>query len=188
MQRRISITLLAAFAGAVISSETTGPADATLADTAPPTDARVAGIDADTGPASGGTTVVITGTGLTAATGVTFAGSPGDNFAVDRDGMVIIVDTPPNAGGPTSVEVVFPAGAVPAGTYTYVEPTSPDGEPETGRNDTGRDDTTGLTLVGASGPELPVTGPEPGDVAAGGVLAILLGAALRVAAGRRPPH
>jgi hypothetical protein len=51
----------------------------------------------DTGPASGGTPVTITGTGLMGATGGNFGGVPCPNVCVVNDTTVILV-TPPGAG------------------------------------------------------------------------------------------
>ncbi|TDC38779.1 LPXTG cell wall anchor domain-containing protein [Micromonospora sp. 15K316] len=83
-------------------------------------DAVITDLTPTTGPTSGGTTVTITGTGFTGATGVTFDGVPGTNFTVNPAGTTITVVTPPNAAGPAVVELVFPAGETTAPTFTYV--------------------------------------------------------------------
>ncbi|MEV4810884.1 IPT/TIG domain-containing protein [Micromonospora avicenniae] len=83
------------------------------------TGAEVTGLTPREGPAAGGTTVTITGSGFGAATGVTFAGVAGTGFTVNPAGTTITVVTPPNPAGPASVEVVFPAGTSNAGTFTY---------------------------------------------------------------------
>ncbi|MEO3772206.1 IPT/TIG domain-containing protein [Micromonospora sp. B9E7] len=83
-------------------------------------DAAVTGLTPTTGPTSGGTTVTITGTGFTGATGVTFDGAPGTGFTVNPAGTTITVVTPPNAAGPAVVRLVFPAGSAAAPTFTYV--------------------------------------------------------------------
>jgi LPXTG-motif cell wall-anchored protein len=77
------------------------------------------------GPTSGGTLLTITGSGFTGATGVTLDGVAGTEFAVDAAAETITVVTPANAAGTVDVVIVFPAGTVFAGTFTYVEATLP---------------------------------------------------------------
>jgi LPXTG-motif cell wall-anchored protein len=72
------------------------------------------------GPISGGTGVTITGSGFTGATGVTFNGVAGTDFTLDAAGETITVVTPAHAAGTVDVVIVFPAGTVVAGTFTYV--------------------------------------------------------------------
>ncbi|MFI6265859.1 IPT/TIG domain-containing protein [Micromonospora sp. NPDC051006] len=83
------------------------------------TGAEVTGLTPEEGPTVGGTTVTITGSGFTGATGVTFAEVAGTGFAVNPAGTTITVVTPPNPAGPATVELVFPAGTSNAGTFTY---------------------------------------------------------------------
>jgi hypothetical protein len=71
-----------------------------------------------TGLAAGGTPVVITGTGFTGATSVTFAGAAGTAFSVVSD-TVIHVTTPAHAAGAVAVVVVAPQGNSTSGTFTY---------------------------------------------------------------------
>ncbi|GAB3799138.1 hypothetical protein GCM10028798_12080 [Humibacter antri] len=70
------------------------------------------------GPETGGTTVTITGSGFTGATGVTFDGTAGGSFAVHSDTW-ITVTTPPHAVGPVNVVVQSPHGDSAPGTFTY---------------------------------------------------------------------
>jgi hypothetical protein len=72
----------------------------------------------DTGPAAGGTEVTISGTGFTGATGVTFDGTPGTDFEVLTD-TVIIVTSPPGAAGTVDVVVTDPAGDSDPLDFTY---------------------------------------------------------------------
>jgi LPXTG-motif cell wall-anchored protein len=85
--------------------------------------ATVTGIDPTRLPTSGGTTVTITGTNLTGATGVNFGGTPGTDVQVSPDGTSITVTAPAReTAGETPVEVVFPDGTVDAPPVTYVAP------------------------------------------------------------------
>uniref|UniRef100_UPI002457BCBC beta strand repeat-containing protein n=1 Tax=Nocardia abscessus TaxID=120957 RepID=UPI002457BCBC len=70
------------------------------------------------GPETGGTTVVLTGTGLTGATAVTFGATPATSFTVDSPPQI----TPVAPAGTGSVQVtVTTVGGTSTGvTYTYV--------------------------------------------------------------------
>jgi hypothetical protein len=71
------------------------------------------------GPIAGGTSVTVTGTGLTGATGVTVAGTPGNALVVASDTSLTFT-TPPSAAGPAVVVVTTPAGVSgPGTTFTY---------------------------------------------------------------------
>ncbi|WBB97934.1 IPT/TIG domain-containing protein [Solwaraspora sp. WMMA2059] len=114
-------------------------------------DAVVTGLDPDFGPTSGGTTVTITGSGFTGATGVTFDGVAGTGFAVNPAGTEITVVTPPGAAGPADVVLVFPAGTADAGIFTYVPPTIDSVVPDSGPNTGGTTVTvTGSGFTGAT--------------------------------------
>ncbi|RZT79400.1 LPXTG-motif cell wall-anchored protein [Micromonospora violae] len=114
--------------------------------------ATVTGLNPTTGPTSGGTTVTITGTGFTGATGVSFDGVPGTGFTVNPGGTTITVVTPPNTAGPADVRVVFPAGTATAPPFTYVAPTIASIVPNTGPTTGGTTVTiTGTGLTGATG-------------------------------------
>jgi type VI secretion system secreted protein VgrG len=88
-------------------------------------EAEVDDLEPRLGPTSGGTLLTITGSGFTGATGVTLDGVAGTEFAVDAAAETITVVTPANAAGTVDVVIVFPAGTVFAGTFTYVEATLP---------------------------------------------------------------
>ena len=114
-------------------------------------DAVVTDLDPDFGPTSGGTTVTITGSGFTGATGVTFDGVAGTGFAVNPAGTEITVVTPPGAAGPADVVLVFPAGTADAGIFTYVPPTIDSVVPDSGPNTGGTTVTvTGSGFTGAT--------------------------------------
>lgn len=76
-------------------------------------DAVITGLEPDNGPetggTTGGTTVVITGTGFTAATAVTFDGLFGTGFTVDSDTQITVV-TPAHPAGDAKVMVLAPNG------------------------------------------------------------------------------
>jgi hypothetical protein len=66
----------------------------------------VTGVSPNTGTALGGTTVTISGTGFTTATGVYFGGVAAASFAVNSDGSITAVTPAGNAG---TVEVTVSA-------------------------------------------------------------------------------
>jgi hypothetical protein len=82
----------------------------------------VTGITPSSGPQAGGTTVTITGTGFTGATGVRFGTTPGTAVTVVSD-TTITVQSPARTAGIADVTVTTPGGtsAVVAGDrFTYV--------------------------------------------------------------------
>lgn len=95
------------------------------------------------GPASGGTTVTITGTNLTGATGVTFDGIPGTGFTV-VNGTTITVVSPPHAVGGVNVVVQTPLGPSGALAFTYLPTTVIGADPGTGPEEGG----TAVTITG----------------------------------------
>ncbi len=83
----------------------------------------VTGLSPTGGLAYGGTTVTISGAGLTGATGVDFGGVPATNVSVNWDGQ--ITATSPAGSGTVDVTVTGPGGTsatTPADQYTYVNP------------------------------------------------------------------
>jgi len=89
----------------------------------------ITGITPDSGPATGGTPVTITGSGFTGATGVTFDGVAATAFVVVDDTTITVV-TPPHAVGPVDVVVVHPVNgpSAPLG-FTYLPGTTIAGDP-----------------------------------------------------------
>ncbi len=71
------------------------------------------------GPAAGGTNVVITGTGLTDATGVSFGTAPAAAFTITDDTQ-ITATAPPGAAGSVDLTVAFSDGPLTVGSFTYV--------------------------------------------------------------------
>ncbi|MFK3979983.1 IPT/TIG domain-containing protein [Micromonospora sp. NPDC050397] len=101
----------------------------------------------DQGPTSGGTSVTITGTGFTGATGVTFGGNLGTNLVVNPGGTSLTVTTPAGPVGPVDVVVLLagPDATAPDGfTYVLAAPTISDLDPDQGP-------TTGGTTVTVDG-------------------------------------
>jgi hypothetical protein len=76
------------------------------------------GITPSSGPPSGGTVVVLTGTGLTGATAVSFGGTPATLFAVNSDNQITVL-TPAHAAGTVAVTVTTPGGTTNAVPFTY---------------------------------------------------------------------
>ncbi len=107
----------------------------------------VTSVSPSVGPTTGGTTVTIIGTKLTAATAVSFGGTSATSFAVDNDGQITAV-TPAGTAGTASVLVTTPGGTNAANTlFTYgtgptVTSVSPDEGPTAG--------STTVTITGAN--------------------------------------
>lgn len=86
-----------------------------FAPAAVPTALTVTGVVPNTGPVAGGTSVVISGTGFTGATGVTFGGVAATSLTVVND-TTINATTPAGAAvGSVDVLVTTPAGTSAAG-------------------------------------------------------------------------
>jgi hypothetical protein len=86
---------------------------------APP---RVTNISASQGPAAGGTSLTITGTGFTNASTVNFGGTPFASIAVNGDTSITLT-TPPSTAGTDHVTVTGPGGTSaqsPAFEFTFV--------------------------------------------------------------------
>ncbi len=108
-------------AGLVDVVLTTVGGSATLADgftyVAAPT---LTAVSPDTGPVAGGTTVTLTGTGLTGTTDVTFDGVPATDVVVVDDSTVTVT-TPAHAVGVVDVTLATPGGAATApGGFMYL--------------------------------------------------------------------
>jgi hypothetical protein len=117
----------------------------------------IASLSPNQGPAAGGTSVTITGTGFTGTTAVTFGGTPATSFTVDSDTQITAV-APANNPGAVDVVVTNPAGPSAPQTFTYLPaPTitslTPNQGPEAGGTSvtitgTGFTGTTGVTFGG----------------------------------------
>jgi hypothetical protein len=95
---------------------------------------RLTGISPTIGPASGGTSITITGTGFTGATAVNFAGTPDTGITVTGDTSITLT-TPSSSAGTDDVTVTGPGGTsadsaafqftfVPAPVVTALNPNS----------------------------------------------------------------
>ena len=87
---------------------------------------RLSALSTSTGSTAGGTSVVITGTGLSGATAVSFGSQPARQVAVVNDSMITAI-SPPEGSGPVDVSVTTPGGvsAVSSNdTFTFVAPPS----------------------------------------------------------------
>jgi choice-of-anchor C domain-containing protein len=95
-----------------------GPVDIESSIVCPPQSA----LSPDSGPATGGNTVVVTGSGFTGATGVSFGGTPAESFTVAADGAIQAVA--PAGTGTVPVTVSVGSSSTVVGQYTYVAVTS----------------------------------------------------------------
>ncbi len=89
----------------------------------------VSGINPASGPAAGGTTVTIAGSGFTGATAVDFGTAPAADFTVDSDSQITAVSPAGTAGTTVDVSVTTPEGTSATGsadkfTYTAAAPSS----------------------------------------------------------------
>jgi len=110
---------------------------------------RVTGISSTSGPAAGGTSVTITGTGFTGATGVSFGATAAASFAINSDNSITAVS--PAAGAGTVDVLVTTAGGpsapVAGDQFTFVAAPSVSGlSPDNGPVGGG----TTVTITGAN--------------------------------------
>ena len=77
---------------------------------------RVTAISVTQGPATGGTSVVVTGTGFTAATAVSFGGVPATSFTIAGDTSITAV-APAAPAGPVDVSVTSAGGTDVTGAF-----------------------------------------------------------------------
>lgn len=110
---------------------------------------RVTGISVAEGPASGGTTLTITGTGFTGATAVDFGTTAAASFGITSDTSITVVSP---MSGPGTVDVSVTTGGGPSGPvttdrFTFVAAPSVSGlSPNTGPVTGG----TTVTITGAN--------------------------------------
>jgi hypothetical protein len=108
----------------------------------------IGSIDPDRGPAAGGTSVIITGTGFEDVTGddaVLFDGVPAASYVVDSDTQITAV-TPAHAPATVDVTVTNPDGASAPGEFTFFPLTEVTGvDPGFGDEDGG----TTVTITGS---------------------------------------
>ncbi len=74
-------------------------------------------ISPSSGPVAGGTTVTITGTGLTGASAVTFSGIPASSFVVNSDTTISAISPPGAVGASLPVLVTAPGGVSSVNTF-----------------------------------------------------------------------
>ena len=104
----------------------------------------LSGFTPTSGLAAGGTSVVITGTGFTGATAVSFGGTAAASFVVNSDTQITAVS--PAGSGSVTVGVTTPYGSgTAAGTFTYIPPPAVTGLSPTSGPATGG---TSVTITG----------------------------------------
>lgn len=133
--------------GAVLFAGVLLVAGAAAAWAAAPT---ISSLSPTSGPSAGGTSVTITGSGLTGTTSVTFGGTEATAFTIDNDTQ-ISATTPAGTAGTVDVVVTNPEGTA-TGSFTYVDAPdvtaiSPAGGPPTGGTTV---TITGTGLTGAT--------------------------------------
>ena len=82
---------------------------------------QVTGISPTSGSSAGGDTIIITGSGFTGATGVSFDGTPASAFTVDSDTQITAIS--PAGTGTVDITVTTPDGTSPASSadqFTYM--------------------------------------------------------------------
>jgi len=87
----------------------------------------VTGLSPTSGPAAGGTSVIITGVDLEGATGVSFGGVAATGVVAEPSGRSVMATSPAHAAGPVDVQAAVMAGtgvvtstATMSGAFTYV--------------------------------------------------------------------
>jgi IPT/TIG domain len=89
------------------------------ATTPPPAHPSVTGLSPASGPTGGGTSVTISGSNLSGATGVSFGSTAA---TINSDSSTSITVTSPEGSGTVNITVTTPGGSVGAGQFTYVVP------------------------------------------------------------------
>ncbi|MER5385551.1 IPT/TIG domain-containing protein [Streptomyces sp. NPDC002688] len=79
----------------------------------------ISAVSPSQGPTTGGTTVTVTGTGLTGATAVRFGSTPAASYTVNSATQITAL-TPPGSAGSAAVTVVGPTGSSNAVSFTYI--------------------------------------------------------------------
>lgn len=82
----------------------------------PPT---ISTINPSQGPTTGGTTVTLTGTGMTGSTAVRFGSTNATSFTVNSATQITAM-SPPHAAGAAAVTIIHPTGNSNSVTFTYV--------------------------------------------------------------------
>jgi len=97
----------------IVVTTGTGPSLVTPADTYVFTGPVVTSLSVTAGHTTGGTKVVITGTGFNGATTVRFGAIPASSFTINKAGTKITAYSPPESAGTVDVTVTTPGGTSP---------------------------------------------------------------------------
>jgi len=143
----IGIGTAGALARVRLANATVGPNAGVLG-----VDTTISGLTPTSGPESGGTSVVITGTNFTGATSVLFGATAASSFTIDSDTQITAV-SPPHSPATVDVTVSNPAGPSNPGSFTFtplisVTTIDPNFGPEAGGTDV---TITGTCFTGATG-------------------------------------
>ncbi|MEO6116805.1 MAG: IPT/TIG domain-containing protein, partial [Pseudolysinimonas sp.] len=109
----IGVGASGALARVGLANATVGPNGGVLG-----VDTTISGLTPTSGPESGGTSVVITGTNFTGATAVNFGATPAASFTIDSDNQITAV-SPVHVPATVSVTVSNPAGPSNPGDFTF---------------------------------------------------------------------
>jgi len=143
----IGIGTAGALARVRLANATVGPNAGVLG-----VDTTISGLTPTSGPESGGTSVVITGTNFTGATSVLFGATAASSFTIDSDTQITAV-SPPHSPATVDVTVSNPTGPSNPGSFTFtplisVTTIDPNFGPEAGGTDV---TITGTCFTGATG-------------------------------------
>jgi len=114
------------------------------------------------GPVAGGTQVIISGSGLSTATGVAFGALSTNQYIVDNDGLIFAISPPSTDAGAVPVIVVTPSGNSPVGADTQFKYVAPAGSGGAGSSSGGGSQGGGTGSGGGPGAGSGGSGGGPG--------------------------
>jgi len=152
--------------GKVLAAGVTDTGSMSVLYTPPP---QVTSVTPDSGPPEGGTQVLISGSGFTSATGVTFGGVPAAFWAVDASSpdTRIVAQTPAHVAAGAPVVVTSPAGSsAPAGaSFAFGAATTTSTSSATATSSTTTTPATTTTIAMAAATPADALSSDPGPSA-----------------------